>query len=78
MHVHFEKKLFDFYQEFEIVPFDGAAARQFEELCKQNLRIGTRDLKIASTALVNRALLLSANRIDFEQVPGLRVENWLD
>ena len=36
------------------------------------------DLKIAATALVQNALLLSANRRDFERVPGLRVENWLD
>ena len=35
-------------------------------------------LKIAATALVNNALLLSANQRDFERVPGLRVENWLD
>src|SRR5437762_2414447 len=65
-------------QEFEIVSFDEPAARQFDELRKQKLRIGARDLKIAATALVNRALLLSANRTDFERVPGLRVENWLD
>jgi len=37
-----------------------------------------RDLKIAASALVNSALLLFANRTDFERVPGLRVENWLD
>jgi len=36
------------------------------------------DLKIAATALVNNALLLSANRRDFERVPGTPVENWLD
>lgn len=70
--------LFEFYQEFTIVPFDEAAARQFDELRRQKLRIGTRDLKIAATALVNQALLLSANRSDFERVPRLRVENWLD
>jgi tRNA(fMet)-specific endonuclease VapC len=70
--------LFEFYQEFEIVPFDEAAARQFDDLRRQKLRIGTRDLKIAATALVTHALLLSANRSDFERVPGLRVENWLD
>ena len=71
-------KLFEFYQEFEIVPFDEAAARQFDDLRTQRLRLGTMDLKIAATALVNHALLLSANRRDFERVPGLRVENWLD
>jgi tRNA(fMet)-specific endonuclease VapC len=70
--------LFEFYQAFEIVPFDEAAARQFDDLRRQKLRIGSRDLKIAATALVNKALLLSANRTDFERVPGLRVENWLD
>ncbi len=70
--------LFEFYQEFEIVPFDEAAARQFDELRQQKLRLGTMDLKIAATALVHHALLLSANRTDFERVPGLRVENWLD
>ncbi len=35
------------------------------------------DLKIASIALSNGALLLSANLRDFEQVPHLRVEDWL-
>src|SRR5438128_1638311 len=71
-------RLFEFYQEFEIVPFDDAAAHQFEHLRKQRLRVGTMDLKIAAIALVQNALLLSANRSDFERVPGLRVENWLD
>src|SRR5687767_8963168 len=56
--------LFEFYQEFEIVPFDEAAAQQFDELRKHKLRIGTRDLKIAAAALVHRALLLSANLTD--------------
>ncbi len=71
-------QLFEFYQEFEVVLFDEPAARRFDDLRRQKLRIGTRDLKIASTALVNNALLLSANLRDFVRVPGLRVENWLD
>jgi tRNA(fMet)-specific endonuclease VapC len=71
-------KLFEFYQEFEVIPFDEAAAAQFDDLRGRRLRIGTRDLKIAATALVNNALLLSANRSGFERVPGLRVQNWLD
>jgi tRNA(fMet)-specific endonuclease VapC len=71
-------KLFEFYQAFEIVPFDEAAARHFDELRGQRIRLGTMDLKIAATALVQNALLLSANLRDFQQVPGLRVENWLE
>ena len=70
--------LFEFFQELEVVPFDEAAAQRFDDLRRQKLRIGSRDLEIAATALVSDALLLSANRIDFERVPGLRVENWLD
>jgi tRNA(fMet)-specific endonuclease VapC len=71
-------QLFEFYQAFEIVPFDDAAAKQFDDLRGQRLRLGTMDLKIAATALAHKALLLSANQRDFERVPGLRVENWLD
>jgi tRNA(fMet)-specific endonuclease VapC len=71
-------QLFEFYQAFEIVPFDEAAAQTFDELRSQRLRLGTMDLKIAATALTRNALLLSANRRDFERVPRPRVENWLD
>ena len=70
--------LFEFFQEFEIVPFDEPAAQNFEERRTQKLRLGTMDLKIAAIATIHNALLLSANRTDFEKVPGLRVENWLD
>ena len=71
-------KLFEFYQEFEIAAFDEAAAQRFDDLRQQRIRLGARDLKIAATALVQNALLLSANLRDFKRVPGLRVENWLD
>lgn len=71
-------RLFAFYQEFEIAPFDEAAAHRFDDLRGQRLRLGTMDLKIAAIALTRTALLLSANRRDFERVPGLRVETWLD
>lgn len=70
--------LFDFFGTFTIVPFDQPAADQFDNLRTARIRLGTMDLKIAATALVCGALLLSANRRDFERVPGLRVENWLE
>ena len=70
--------LFDFFAGFHIVPFDEAAADEFARLRAAKVRIATSDLKIAAVALTRGALLLTANRRDFEQVPGLRFANWLD
>src|SRR5947207_1973381 len=58
-----------FVEDYDIIPLDTRSADQFERLRKQKVRIGTQDLKIASIALVNDALLLSANLRDFRKVP---------
>lgn len=71
-------RLFDFYSAYQIVPFDAAAASRFDEFRRAKIHVGTANLKIAAVALLNDALLLTANRQDFEQVPGLRFANWLD
>lgn len=70
--------LFDFFATFMIVPFDDHAALGFVKLSAMKLRIATMDLKIASIALATDSLLLTANRRDFEKVPGLKFENWID
>lgn len=68
--------LLDNYCQIPILNFDSAAVTEFEKLRKQKIRIGTMDLKIASIAISNRALLVSRNLSDFGQVPNLRVEDW--
>lgn len=68
--------LFEFYADFDIIPFDEAAVAVFETF--GSVQIGTMDKKIAAIALANNALLLTANRRDFEQISGLRFENWMD
>jgi tRNA(fMet)-specific endonuclease VapC len=65
-----------FFAEWEVLPFDRRAAVTFERLRQQRVRIGTMDLKIAAIALVHNALVLSGNLRDFQQVPGLNVEDW--
>ena len=70
-------QLLEFLANWEIAQFDIRAADEFKILRKQLRRLGSQDLKFASIALANEALLLSANLRDFQQVPGLRVENWL-
>lgn len=68
--------LFEFFAEFTIALFDDAAVSLFEQF--NRIRIGARDRKIAAIALANNAVLLTANRRDFEQIPNLRFENWMD
>lgn len=70
-------KLVGFLNAWPIVQFDEAAADAFSRLRRRKIRIGTQDLKIASIALTNDALLLTANAQDFGLVPGLRFEDWL-
>lgn len=69
--------LISFFARWRIEPFDTSALVEFKNL-KRRVNVGTQDLKIASIALSNNALLLSANLKDFEKVSGLRVENWLE
>lgn len=70
-------KLIEFLCNWEIAPFDAPAADEFERMRIGRVRVGTQDLKIACTAIVHGALLLTANLRDFRLVPGLRAENWL-
>ena len=69
--------LVQFFQAWEILRFDAAAAQRYRDLRRQRVRIGSMDLKIASIALQHGALLLSANTKDFDNVPNLRIEDWL-
>jgi tRNA(fMet)-specific endonuclease VapC len=70
-------RLLSVLSDWQIVPFDDRAAGRFADLRRQRIRIGTMDLKIASTALVNDALLVTSNLRDFALVPALRCEDWL-
>ena len=59
-----------------LVAFDPAAAAIMRQLQALRIRIGTMDLKIASVALAQDASLLTCNVADFQQVPGLHIEDW--
>ena len=64
------------YCSMTLLPFDVHAAACFDELKRQKIRIGTQDLKIASIALTNNAILLTRNTRDFARVPALKFEDW--
>ena len=56
--------------------FNDAAADLFTSYSAIRVKAG--DKKVAAIAVAHNALLLTANKRDFEQFPGLRFENWMD
>jgi tRNA(fMet)-specific endonuclease VapC len=72
---------FDIFTELRILPYDTQAARQFGHLLANALNRGKAidsvDLMIAPVTLVHDLTYVIHNVRDFENVPGLRVEDWL-
>ena len=64
------------YRKATVLDFDENAAKVFQNLKSQKIRIGTMDLKIASIAIANKAILVSRNIKDFDQVLDLTVQDW--
>jgi tRNA(fMet)-specific endonuclease VapC len=68
--------LVEFFRGFAIGLFDDTAADLLTGYSSIHIKMS--DRKIAAIAVAHNALLLTANRRDFERVPGLRFENWMD
>ena len=65
-------KFLDRFRKTPVLEFDEKAAQIFHTLKASKIRVGTMDLKIASIAIANDALLLSRNLKDFGQIPNLK------
>jgi tRNA(fMet)-specific endonuclease VapC len=65
----------------DIVPFESPMDRVYADvrnaLEQRGRPIGGNDLIIAAQALALDAVLVTDNVKEFEQVPGLKVENWV-
>ena len=70
-----ERDLADYCQA-QVLPYDVAAAAEFDSLRARKVRVATMDLRIASIALARGLTVLTRNLRDFTQVPGLNVEDW--
>lgn len=66
-----------FLSRTQIIEYDEAAMRRYEQLRKQKVKIRRMDLRIAATVLEQTAAtLVTRNLRDFKQVPGLQIEDW--
>lgn len=65
-----------------VLPLDETVSAHYGKI-RQHLQasgkpIGNNDLWIASHALAHKLILVTKNVVEFERVPGLRIENWVD
>jgi tRNA(fMet)-specific endonuclease VapC len=65
-----------YFARVNILDYSEAAANHFTALRTQRIRIGTQDLRIAAMTLAVSGILVTRNRRDFRQVPGLLLEDW--
>lgn len=71
------QKLFDYYADAQVLPFDERAAGEFDALRSARIRVATMDLRIAAIARSQALTVLTRNLVDFQKVPGLKVEDWI-
>ena len=68
----------EYYRAQRVLPFDPAAVAQYLQLRATSKQVGPQDLKIAAIALTRGAIVVTRNRRDFGQVPGLQIEDWTE
>lgn len=74
--------LTQFVAPLEILPFGGEAAQYYGDLRahleKQGTPIGSLDMLIAAHAISTPTTLVTNNEKEFQRVPNLNIENWVN
>jgi tRNA(fMet)-specific endonuclease VapC len=70
----------EFFQRAQVLNFDTSADTTYKQLLQKHSHLNKRrlekDVKIASVAIANQAILVTRNQRDFVLVPGLQIEDW--
>ena len=68
-------------EETTLIDFDATCAEKFGHvrgtLLQQGISVSTTDLMIASAALVHNLSLVTHNTADYQNIPDLRLVDWL-
>lgn len=66
----------DAFRQVIVLSYNPEADALYQSWRRQKIRVGTHDLRIAAICVARTATLITRNRRDFEQVPGLSFEVW--
>ncbi len=73
-------RVVELLKSLPILEFDAPAFDRYKDLLLQNPNLRKKrlqkDVRIAAIALSRNATIVTRNRRDFEQVPGLKIEDW--
>jgi len=72
----FLTRLLDSFCDYSIHPYDAQAAGVYASFSAQVKRVGTQDCRIAASAIAAGWTVVTANRKDFSQIPGVRFADW--
>jgi tRNA(fMet)-specific endonuclease VapC len=66
----------DAFRQVAKLPYSEAADILYQQWRSKKIRGGTHDLRIAAICVAHAAKLITRNRRDFENFPGLSMEVW--
>ena len=65
-----------FLQDFQYLPYITDAEALYQSWLAAVKRVGTRDCRIAATAIVHGFTVVTCNTRHFQPIPGVRLEDW--
>jgi tRNA(fMet)-specific endonuclease VapC len=71
----------DLLSDVQVLDFDVDSAREFGrlrgQLLQKGISVSRMDLMIGAVALVHNLTLVTHNTADYQNIPGLRLDDWL-
>jgi tRNA(fMet)-specific endonuclease VapC len=66
----------EFLRQFQILPYTQADEDLYQSWSAAVKRVGTRDCRIAASAINRGLIIVTANLRHFQQIPGVQITDW--
>lgn len=71
----------DLLQDVQVLDFDADCSKEFGrvrgQLLQQGIAVSRMDLMNASVALVHNLIVVTHNTADYQNIPGIQLDDWL-